>query len=148
MRLLLFFVLSLGLAEVGFSKTDDGLIPLRDFFKNPEASNYQISPDGKWISFLKPYEHRMNIFVKENKEGAEELRLTSSTDRDIPNYFWKGNNYVIYTRDFGGDENFHVFTVDIKSKTEKDVTNFPNTRAEVIDTLENVKDDEKEKGVI
>ncbi len=142
MRLILFFVVSLGLVRVGFSKTDDGLIPLRDFFKNPEASNYQISPDGKWISFLKPYEHRMNVFVKENKEGAEEKRLTSSTDRDIPNYFWKGNNYVIYTRDFGGDENFHVFTVDIKSKAEKDVTNFPNTRAEVIDTLENVKDEE------
>ncbi len=142
MRTILFFVVSLGLAGVGVSKTEDGLIPLRDFFKNPEASNYQISPDGKWISFLKPYEHRMNVFVKENKEGADEIRLTSSTDRDIPNYFWKGNNYVIYTRDFGGDENFHVFTVDIKSKAEKDVTNFPNTRAEVIDPLENVKDDE------
>ena len=142
MRYVLFFVVLLGLVRIGLAKTEEGIIPLRDFFKNPEASNYQISPDGKWISFLKPYEHRMNVFVKENKEGAEELRLTSSSDRDIPNYFWKGNNYIIYTRDFGGDENFHVFTVDVKSKTEKDVTNFPNTRAEVIDTLENVKDDE------
>lgn len=130
------------LGNFSYGKSEEGLIPLRDFFKNPESANYQISPDGKWVSFLKSYERRMNIFVRENKDGADEIRLTSATDRDIVNYFWKGNSHIIYTRDFGGDENFHVFTVDVKAKTEKDVTNFPNTRAEIIDSLENIKDDE------
>lgn len=128
-------------SQISFSK-DESMIPLRDFFKNPDSTNYQISPDGKWISYLKPYERRMNIHIKENKDGGQEVRLTASTDRDIVNYFWKGNSHVIYTRDFGGDENFHVFTVDVHAKTEKDVTNFPNTRAEIIDPMENIKDDE------
>jgi dipeptidyl aminopeptidase/acylaminoacyl peptidase len=129
-------------AQIGYTKEDDAFIPLRDFFKNPESNNYQISPDGKWISYLKPYERRMNIHIKENKDGAQEIRLTSVADRDIANYFWKGNEHIIYTRDFGGDENFHVFTVNTKTKAEKDVTNFPDTRAEIIDPLENIKDDE------
>lgn len=142
MKFVLFLVTILTLCAISHGKSEEGLIPLRDFFKNPESANYQISPDGKWISFLKPYERRMNIFVKENKDGATETRLSSATDRDIVNYFWKGNSHIIYTRDFGGDENFHVFTIDVKAKSEKDVTNFPNTRAEIVDSLENVKDDE------
>ena len=44
-------------------------IPLRDFFRNPEKESSSISPDGKYISFLAPYENRMNIFVqKANNE--------------------------------------------------------------------------------
>lgn len=142
MRLFAVVALSLMLSGLSYAKSTDDLIPLRDFFKNPESTNYQISPDGKWISYLKPYEHRLNLFIRENKDSGQETRLTSVTDRDIPNYFWKGNGHIIYVRDFGGDENFHVLTVDIKSKAEKDVTNFPSTRAEIVDTLENVNDDE------
>lgn len=139
MKLFSVFFFALLTAQISFSKDD---IPLRDFFKNPDSTNYQISPDGKWISYLKPYERRMNIHIKENKDGAQEVRLTGSTDRDIVNYFWKGGSHIIYTRDFGGDENFHIFTVDIQSKTEKDVTNYPSTRAEIIDPMDNIKDDE------
>lgn len=143
MKFYLIFPMFLMVTCFSQAKIEDNLIPLRDFFRNPESANYQISPDGKWISFLKPYERRMNIFVKENKDGAAaETRLTSAMERDISNYFWKGNNHIVYTRDFGGDENFHIFTIDIKSKTEKDVTHFPNTRAKIIDALESVKDDE------
>lgn len=142
MRLLLIFIATSLWIQAGIAKESDATIPVRDFFKNPESTNYQISPDGKWISYLKPYERRMNIHIKENKDGGVETRLTSVTDRDIPNYFWKGNDHLIYVRDFGGDENFHVFTVDIKSKGEKDVTNFPSTRAEIIDPLENINDNE------
>jgi dipeptidyl aminopeptidase/acylaminoacyl peptidase len=141
MRLFQILIAMLLAVQISFS-TDDSRIPLRDFFKNPDSTNYQISPDGKWISYLKPYERRMNIHIKENKDGGHEIRLTASTDRDIVNYFWKGNGHVIYTRDFGGDENFHIFTIDIQARTEKDVTSFPNTRAEIIDPMENIKDDE------
>jgi len=57
-------------------------IPLEDFFRNPEKSRYQISPDGKYFSFMAPYQKRMNIFVNEiGKDSA--VRLTSETDRDI-----------------------------------------------------------------
>ena len=40
------------------------LIPLTDFFRNPEAAHYTISPDGEHIAFLKPCENRLNVYVR------------------------------------------------------------------------------------
>ncbi|HQB48856.1 MAG TPA: S9 family peptidase, partial [Bacteroidales bacterium] len=62
-------------------------IPLEDFFRNPEKTGYQISPDGKFYSYLAPYENRLNIFVQQiGKEKS--IRLTNETDRDIAGYYW------------------------------------------------------------
>src|SRR5438132_810941 len=70
-------------------------IPLRDFFKNPEKTGYQISPDGKWISYLAPYERRLNVFVMP-RSGGEAKRVTGETARDLAGYFWKSNDRIIY----------------------------------------------------
>ena len=63
-------------------------IPLEDFFKNPEKSSYQISPDGNYYSYMAPYENRMNVFVQERGK-QEALQITSETDRDIAGYFYR-----------------------------------------------------------
>src|SRR6476660_4105457 len=68
-------------------------IPVRDFFRNPVSRGYDISPDGQSISFLQPWESRLNIFVRPVNGGAAR-RLTSEKDRDIQQYFWKGNDFV------------------------------------------------------
>jgi len=110
-------------------------IPLKDFFKNPEKTGYTISPDGEYLAYLAPYENRLNIFVQ--KIGSEEaIRVTSVTERDIANYFWKGNNRIIYLKDKNGNENFHIFSVDIKGNNHKDLTPFENVKANLIDELE------------
>ena len=57
-------------------------IPVRDFFRNPVSRGYDISPDGQTISFLQPWESRLNIFVRP-VGGGEARRLTSEKDRDI-----------------------------------------------------------------
>ncbi|MBN1213430.1 MAG: S9 family peptidase [candidate division Zixibacteria bacterium] len=109
-------------------------IPLRDFFKNPEKAYFQISPDGQKVSFTQPFENRMNVFVQ--TLGSEDVkRLTSVTDRDINEYFWKGNDRILYLKDFGGDENFHLFSVDINGHSEKDLTPYDSVRVQLIDDL-------------
>src|SRR5438046_692742 len=82
-------------------------IPLNDFFKNPEKAGYTISPDGKYYAYLAPYEKRLNIFIQEIGKG-EPVRLTSLTDRSVSQYFWKKNK-IMYFKDNGGDENFHLY---------------------------------------
>ena len=62
------------------------LIPLEDFFRNPDIAGFSISPDGKKLAYLKPWERRLNIHVRDLESG-EERRLTSATDRDIYNFF-------------------------------------------------------------
>jgi len=114
-------------------------IPLRDFFKNPVSRGYDLSPDGKMLSFLQPWESRMNIFVRPTT-GGEAKRLTSEKGRDIRNYVWKGNGFVVYPMDDKGDENYHLKRVDLKSGEVKDLTPFPKVRSEIIDDLEDVSE--------
>lgn len=109
-------------------------IPLRDFFRNPEKSYFQVSPDGNFISFTQPYQNRMNIFVQPRGSDAV-TRITSVTDRDISAYFWKGNDRILYLKDFGGDENFHLFAANRDGSKEVDLTPFDSVRVMVIDDL-------------
>ncbi|WP_137937166.1 S9 family peptidase [Chitinivorax sp. B] len=108
-------------------------IPVREFFKNPQQTNFQISPDGKMVSFTQPFERRMNIHVQ--ARGGNAKRITSVEDRDIRQYFWKGNDYLLFLKDNGGDENFHLFAVDKEGKATRDLTPFDKVRVELIDDL-------------
>jgi dipeptidyl aminopeptidase/acylaminoacyl peptidase len=114
-------------------------IPLRDFFKNPVSRGYDLSPDGQTLSFLQPWESRMNIFIRPTA-GGEAKRLTNEKDRDIRNYTWKGNGFVVYAMDDKGDENFHLKRVDLKSGEVKDLTPFPKVRSEIIDDVADVSE--------
>jgi dipeptidyl aminopeptidase/acylaminoacyl peptidase len=93
------------------------LPPLLDrelFFGNPEIAAAEISPDGKYIAFLKPWNDTRNIWVKRVEEpfGAARL-LTTETKRPIPGYFWsRDGKYILYVKDHDGDENFNLYAVD------------------------------------
>ncbi|MCU0427398.1 MAG: S9 family peptidase [Candidatus Kapabacteria bacterium] len=110
-------------------------IPLRDFFRNPEKSGYQLSPSGTFISWLAPFENRMNIHVQDRRDERI-MRVTSETARDISGHFWKSDSRIIYVKDFGGDENFHIVAVNINGEDLRDLTPFEGVRAQIIDPLE------------
>jgi hypothetical protein len=92
-------------------------IPLEDFFRNPERTNYQLSPDGTHVAYLAPWNTRLNIQVQRIDETSP-VRVTSATARDIAGYIWKGNDHLIYVQDQGGDENFHLFIVGRDGKNQ------------------------------
>ena len=117
----------------------DAPIPVRDFFRHPERASFRISPDGSTIAFLQPWNRRMNIHVQA-LAGGEPVRLTGETARDIPDHFWKGPSRLVYVKDFGGDENFHVVAVGKDGSASKDLTPFDGVRAEIIDELRDFPD--------
>lgn len=121
------------------TKLNPKQIPLRDFFKNPAAAGFTISPDGKQIAWLTPWKDRLNVFVKELSSGKT-TRVTSATKRDIYGYFWAGNKHIVFGQDLGGDENVHTFSAAIDGSGETDLTPFKNTRTNLLDDLED--DDE------
>ncbi len=113
-------------------------IALQDFFKNPTRNNISLSPNGKMLAWLAPYKSRMNIHLM--VVGQKEVtRLTHVEDRDISGYFWASDDRILYVRDFGGDENFHVFGVNIDGTNNQDLTPFDDVKAMFIDDL---RDDE------
>ena len=112
------------------------LIDREIFFDDPEISGGQLSPDGQYISFLKPYEGTRNIWVKGVDETFEDARpVTADTLRPIRGYFWsRDGQYLLYVQDKGGNENFHVYAVDPNAATEgipeaRDLTDRDSTRA-------------------
>jgi dipeptidyl aminopeptidase/acylaminoacyl peptidase len=128
------------ITAVTASAQDASSIPMRDFFRNPERAYFRISSDGKTLSFMQPWERRMNIYVQPVGSKAEPVRITSEKERDIPNYFWKGPNRVVYTKDVGGDENDHIVVVDKRGGEPKDVTPFPGVKAQIVDALDEFPD--------
>jgi dipeptidyl aminopeptidase/acylaminoacyl peptidase len=115
-------------------------IPLRDFFKNPDKVGYTISPGGKHIAFLAPYENRLNIFIQ--KIGTKDAkRLTNASDRDITNMLWGNDKTILYLRDKAGDENFHLFSVGVDGNNEKDLTPFEKVRCQITDELDDSETD-------
>jgi dipeptidyl aminopeptidase/acylaminoacyl peptidase len=108
--------LALGLAA-GAAAAETGLPPLLDrelFFGNPEIAAAQLSPDGQYVAFLKPWSDTRNIWVKKTAEPFEAAhRVTAETKRPIPGFFWtRDSRLILYVKDTDGDENFNVWAVD------------------------------------
>jgi dipeptidyl aminopeptidase/acylaminoacyl peptidase len=129
-RILLLCLLTLGLA---LAAAPAPVYPLRDFFRNPERSGFDLSQDGRYLSWLQPYRRRLNVFVRPLR-GGRARRVTAETARDLDDYFWKGNR-ILYTKDFGGDENFHLVSVGLDGRGLKDLTPGARVQAQVVDDL-------------
>ena len=112
---------------------------VEDFFRNPEKTNFSLSPDGKYYAYMAPYKNRMNIFVQEiGKESV--TQLTSDTLRSLYGFIWGNNRRILYLKDSGGDENIKLFGVDIDGSNLKGLTDFDKVRTEIIDDLPDLDD--------
>lgn len=112
-KLILLCVLTLSLSFV-VSAQQPALIDREIFFGNPEYAAAQLSPDGKYISFIKPLDDVRNVWVKAVGEPFEKARpLTAEKKRPVGGYFWSHDSKrILFVKDNDGDENFNVFSVD------------------------------------
>lgn len=86
------------------------LIPLERFFEHPEYANVRISPNGRYVAFLRPWEKVLNLWVQDLETG-ETRRLTSDRGRGIQEYMWAYNGELLYIQDRDGDENWRVYAI-------------------------------------
>src|SRR6266851_603425 len=100
------------------------------FFGEVEISGEQISPDGQFISFLKPYKGTRNIWVKKTSEPFSAARpVSAEVKRPVRGHFWsRDSKFILYSQDAGGDENFNVYAIDPALAADP-VTGVPPTRA-------------------
>lgn len=115
-------------------------ISVEDFMKNPGNFGYELSPDGNYITYSSAWENRANVFVKKMNDDSEPVRVSNSKDRDVAGFFWKDNN-LLYLKDKGGDENFHIYSTTFNGSEEKDLTPYPNVTVGVLSGLQGVKDE-------
>jgi dipeptidyl aminopeptidase/acylaminoacyl peptidase len=99
------------------------LIPRRLLFGNPDRARPRISPDGKQLAFLAPRDGVMNIWLAPIDDVAQAAPLTKDTHRGIRNFFWAyTNQHIVFTQDNDGDEDFHVYSIDVQNRSIKDLT--------------------------
>src|ERR1700722_8683909 len=109
------------------------LIPRDILLGNPERANPHISPDGKMLAWLAPNEHDvMQVWVQ--LIGGHDARVvTADKSRGIQTYGWAlDSKTILYQQDADGDENFHVFAVDLDSHNVRDLTPWQGVRAESV----------------
>jgi len=100
------------------------------FFGEVQISGGQISPDGQYLSFLKPYKGTRNIWVKKAGEPFSAARpVSAEAARPVRGYFWsRDSKYILYAQDAGGDENFNVYAIDPTQPADPN-SGVPPTRA-------------------
>ncbi|MEJ2503802.1 MAG: prolyl oligopeptidase family serine peptidase, partial [Gemmatimonadota bacterium] len=112
------------------------VIPLTHFFDNPEIAGAQISPDGAYLSYLKPYAGKLNVYVRPVGSDDEQL-MTRDTIRPVTGYFWSVDaSKILYVQDQGGNENYHVYSVPVgdgDTPEARDLTPFEGVRAMIFD---------------
>ena len=109
------------------------LITRDALFGNPERAAVMISPDGKSLSWVAPLDGVMNVWIAPAGDPSQGRPITRDTARGIRDYFWSYQaDTLMYLRDTGGDEDFHLFSVDIATSKTTDLTAFPKTTAQVV----------------
>ncbi|NOX65721.1 MAG: S9 family peptidase, partial [Chlorobi bacterium] len=116
------------------------IIPLEDFFRNPQNTHFELSPDGKYIASLRPWKNRLNIFIQ--KTGNDSLtQITNSEKRDITKFFWVSNEKILYLQDVNANDNYSLFCININGGKSKKLTSSKNSTTYIIDDLPDYEDE-------
>jgi dipeptidyl aminopeptidase/acylaminoacyl peptidase len=104
-------------------------------FGNPDRTSPHISPDGKRLAWLAPDKKNvLQVWVKTIGKNDDKM-VTADKKRGIRSYFFaEDDRTLLYSQDADGDENFHVYGVDLVDGNVRDYTPFQGVRGGVEDT--------------
>ena len=121
--------------DVAETKTleDFELVPRNVFFGNPSRIQGRVSPDGTKMSFLAPVDGVLNLWVGPLGDFDAAKPVTQDTGSGIDSHQWALNSRnVLYIQDTGGDEDFHIYSVDLQTNETIDLTPFEKTTGQFI----------------
>ena len=122
-----------GPARLGTASARDDLLPRTTLFGNPDLSTVRLSSDGKYISYLAPKDGIMNVWVAPIDSPLEAKVITSETKRNVRSYTWaQTSEHVVYAKDDGGDENYHLVAVHVASGKETPLTPQGKVRSSIL----------------
>ena len=123
------------------SQTAAPLIERTKLFGNASRAAGQLSPDGKWLSWVAPRDGVRNVWVAPIGDLAKARPMTAEKKRPVQGYFWApDSSAILFINDNGGDENFKVYGVNVATGEQKALTPFDKTRAQILGVSRTVKD--------
>jgi hypothetical protein len=114
------------------------LVPRQVLFGNPERLSPRLSPDGKYLAYIAPdSENVLQVWLRsvgrEDIDRGDDVQLTAESKRGVQWYFWPfDGEHLIYLQDADGDENYHLYSVNLKSKEVRDLTPFQGVSAMLV----------------
>ncbi|TVZ52536.1 alpha/beta hydrolase family protein [Dokdonia sp. Hel_I_53] len=123
------------LATLAAKETGDFKYTVEDYFKKSAVSGFTLSPDGNYISYMKRRENgKQDLYLKNTQTQKETLAVAQDEDV-IRVHYWASEDRLLYLQDSKGDENYHVYGVNLDGSNKKDLTPYEGVRVDILAIL-------------
>jgi dipeptidyl aminopeptidase/acylaminoacyl peptidase len=127
---------------------DPPLVPIGAFFANPKAAwEHRVSPDGARLAWVAMHNGRATLHFRRLEES---VARTVETPRELrppwggsPSFWWnRDGKRVVFLMDRNGDENAHLYMVDLEAAepVARDLTPLEGVRVQFYRVLGNEPD--------
>lgn len=128
------------LAELASNEKETYSYSVEDYFRKPKQSYFKFSPNGMYLSYQEKDENgKKHVYIK-HTETNEVTKVIEEGENLISEYYWANNTRIVYMQDKAGDENYHLFAVDIDGSSPKEITPYKGVRVYIQDYLKDQKD--------
>ncbi len=121
-------------------KEETPIIPIEDFFRIPQKTNFMISPGGSKVSFLQSTDSKWNLYIRNLSDNKVD-KITNLNSARIAAYKWINENQILLTNDQNRDDKYRLYSVNIEDGETKDLAPKGNKVIEVIDYLPKVENE-------
>ena len=128
------------LAKLASLEKEAYIYSVEDYFQKPKQSSFKFSPNGLYLSYREKDEKSKNHVYVKNTETNEITRIIEEGEDLVRGYGWANDNRLIYVKDKGGDENYHLFAVDLDGKNQKELTPYEDVKVLILNILKDQKD--------
>ena len=125
----------------GRSSAPGPLIELQTLLAPPAIEAPLLSPDGRWISYVRPVSGAMNFFVAPVADPHNERQVSDRLGRGVQArdvsgnvmYRWTADSRrIVYPSDHEGDENWNLFVIDVETGYERQLTDLEGVRVQLL----------------
>ena len=113
---------------------------VEDYFARPKAGSFSFSPNGKYLSYKEKDENKKNHVYVKNLTTDEVVRVIEEKEELIRGFGWANDDRLIYVMDKGGNEDYHLFAVDVDGQNQKELTPFEGVKVNILNNLKEDKD--------
>jgi dipeptidyl aminopeptidase/acylaminoacyl peptidase len=111
-----------------------------DYFAKPVSSSFQLSPNGTYMSYREKDEKLKNHVYVKNIKTNEVKRVITEGEELVRGYGWANDSRLIYIMDKGGNEDYHLFAVNVDGSDGKELTPYEGVKVNILESLKEDKD--------
>ena len=108
------------------------MIPRAPLFGNPDKLLPTLSPDASKLAYVAPRDGVLNVWVGPASDPGAAKPITHDKVRGIRTYGWAhSGRHILYLQDLAGEEDWHVYSVDLDSGRTLDLTPIKGVSARI-----------------